>query len=132
MEKSRDRIVFESCDALEKVKRTPSHAETAGEAIIKAALDSNGHAEKITETKTPEYTTAVDANSEKMAMLIMAAEFEKLEIAFNNAGVGATYTGIYDMNAAINDRQIALNLTGQFYSIKYELRQFLKQISSNR
>ncbi len=53
--------------------------------------------------------------------------FGQLDIAFNNAGIGGVYSGIHDLDEAVWDRLIAVNLTGQFYCVKYELQQFLKQ-----
>ena len=50
-----------------------------------------------------------------------------MDIAFNNAGIGGVYSGIHDMDEKVWDRLIAINLTGQFYCVKYELQQFLKQ-----
>lgn len=68
-----------------------------------------------------------DVESVKLAILTTVAEYGRLDVAFNNAGIGGTYSGIHDMPEAQWDRIIAVNLTGQFYCVKYELQQFLKQ-----
>jgi NAD(P)-dependent dehydrogenase (short-subunit alcohol dehydrogenase family) len=68
-----------------------------------------------------------DVGSVRQAISSTVEKFGKLDIAFNNAGIGGTYSGIHDMPESVWDRLIAVNLTGQFYCVKYELQQFLKQ-----
>jgi len=68
-----------------------------------------------------------DVESVKLAINMTVEKFGRLDIAFNNAGIGAPYSGIHDMPETVWDRVIAVNLTGQFYCVKYELQQFLKQ-----
>lgn len=51
----------------------------------------------------------------------------RLDVALNNAGIGAPYSDIHDMDSAIWKKIIDVNLTGNFYSVKHELQQFLKQ-----
>jgi len=68
-----------------------------------------------------------DVESVKKAITATVSEFGRLDIAFNNAGIGGTYSGIHDLSEATWERLIAVNLTGQFYCVKYELQQFLKQ-----
>jgi len=68
-----------------------------------------------------------NVESVKSAINLVVAKFGRLDVAFNNAGIGAPYSGIHDMPEEVWDRVIAVNLTGQFYCVKYELQQFLKQ-----
>lgn len=68
-----------------------------------------------------------DVESVKKAIIATVTEFGRLDVAFNNAGIGAPYSGIHDMPEEVWHRVIAVNLTGQFYCVKYELQQFLKQ-----
>ena len=68
-----------------------------------------------------------DVDSVKQAITTTVEKFGRLDIAFNNAGIGGVYSGIHDMPESMWDRLIAVNLTGQFYCVKYELQQFLKQ-----
>ena len=131
MKKYRDRIVFANDELLEKNKPGISEAEIAGQNIIMTALANHDPEAKTAEHNTAEHISAMDANSKKMAMLIMIGEFEKLDLAFNNAGVGSIYPGGNDIASAINDRQMALEITSRFYCVKNELQQFLKQAGAS-
>lgn len=68
-----------------------------------------------------------DAQSVKAAIETTVTHFGRLDVALNNAGIGGPYGGIHDMDEAVWQRIIAVNLTGQFYCVKYQLQQFLKQ-----
>lgn len=68
-----------------------------------------------------------DASSVKAAIDTTVNRFGRLDIALNNAGIGGPYSGIHDMDEAVWRHIIDVNLTGQFYCVKYELQQFLKQ-----
>lgn len=67
------------------------------------------------------------AESVKTAIAATVQRFGRLDVALNNAGIGGPYGGIHDMDEAVWRRIIDTNLTGQFYCVKYELQQFLKQ-----
>jgi NAD(P)-dependent dehydrogenase (short-subunit alcohol dehydrogenase family) len=58
--------------------------------------------------------------------------YGSLDYAFNNAGIGpdgkrVPIVPIVDMPEELWDRHIAINLTGVFFCMKYEMRQMLKQ-----
>jgi NAD(P)-dependent dehydrogenase (short-subunit alcohol dehydrogenase family) len=58
--------------------------------------------------------------------------YGSLDFAFNNAGIGpdgkrVPVVNIVDMDEEIWNRHIAINLTGVFLCMKYEMRQMLKQ-----
>jgi NAD(P)-dependent dehydrogenase (short-subunit alcohol dehydrogenase family) len=60
------------------------------------------------------------------------AVYGSLDYAFNNAGIGpdgkrVPVVSIVDMPEEIWDRHIAINLTGVFLCMKYEMRQMIKQ-----
>ncbi|WP_315837298.1 glucose 1-dehydrogenase [Bradyrhizobium prioriisuperbiae] len=54
------------------------------------------------------------------------AEFGRLDIAFNNAGIGSTGFALADEEEIAWDRTIAINLKGVFLSMKYEIAEMLK------
>ncbi len=55
------------------------------------------------------------------------ASFGRLDIAFNNAGVAGVFTKTADYPSDDWARVIAINLTGVWHCMKYELQQMLKQ-----
>ena len=67
------------------------------------------------------------ADSVKAAIETTVQRFGRLDVALNNAGIGGQYGGIHDMDEAVWKKIIDINLTGQFFCVKYELQQFLKQ-----
>ncbi|MGX5817144.1 SDR family NAD(P)-dependent oxidoreductase [Chitinophaga lutea] len=68
-----------------------------------------------------------DSASVKKAIETTVEKYGRLDVALNNAGIGAPYSSIHEMDEKVWDRVIAINLTGQFYCVKYELQQFVKQ-----
>lgn len=55
------------------------------------------------------------------------AAFGRLDIAFNNAGVGGVFSKTHDYPSDDWARVIAINLTGVWHCMKYELKQMLAQ-----
>jgi NAD(P)-dependent dehydrogenase (short-subunit alcohol dehydrogenase family) len=53
--------------------------------------------------------------------------FGRLDIAFNNAGIEGVWVPIVRQSEADWDRTIAVNLKGVWLSLKFEIRQMLKQ-----
>ncbi|ARS35021.1 SDR family NAD(P)-dependent oxidoreductase [Pontibacter actiniarum] len=68
-----------------------------------------------------------DVESVKSAIQATVEKYGKLDVALNNAGIGGPYSGIHDMDDKVWEKIIQINLNGQFYCVKYELQQFLKQ-----
>lgn len=93
-----------------------SHPDLAMQELGKMEVDS---------LFVPIDVSSVD--SVKAAIQATVQRFGRLDIALNNAGIGGPYGGIHDMDEAVWQRIIDVNLTGQFYCVKYELQQFLKQ-----
>ncbi|MEB0250182.1 SDR family NAD(P)-dependent oxidoreductase, partial [Mucilaginibacter sp. 5B2] len=108
-------------------------AAREGARVVIADLASADHEGTINELKllgADCFFVPIDVSeveSVKNAIMTTVAEFGRLDVALNNAGIGGPYGGIHDMDEAEWDRIIQINLTGQFYCIKYELQQFLKQ-----
>ena len=90
-----------------------------GEATVKAIKEKGGDAF---------FVKADSSKSEENQKLVQAvvAQYGRLDVACNNAGMGgpAKPTGEYD--PADWDRVIALNLSGVFYACRYQLEQMVK------
>ena len=54
-------------------------------------------------------------------------KFDRLDIAFNNAGIEGNLAPIVGQSEEAFDRTVGVNLKGVFLCLKYELRQMLKQ-----
>ena len=69
------------------------------------------------------------ADENEVAHLVAAtvAAFGRLDIAFNNAGIAGVFTKTHDYPSDDWARVIAVNLTGVWHCMKYELQQMLKQ-----
>ena len=69
------------------------------------------------------------ADENEVAHLVAAtvAAFGRLDIAFNNAGIAGVFTKTHDYPSDDWARVIAINLTGVWHCMKYELQQMLKQ-----
>jgi NAD(P)-dependent dehydrogenase (short-subunit alcohol dehydrogenase family) len=55
------------------------------------------------------------------------ATYGRLDCAFNNAGIGLTYTPLHELDEERWQRILAVNLTGVWLCMKYEIRQMLTQ-----
>jgi len=133
MRKLENKVVFITGGNSGIGKAAALEAAREGAVIAVADLEGKDHLETFTEIKALGAKCMFvpidvsDVESVKLAILTTVAEFGRLDVAFNNAGIGGTHSGIHDMPEATWDRLIAVNLTGQFYCVKYELQQFLKQ-----
>lgn len=133
MRKLENKIVFITGGNSGIGKASALEAAREGATIVIADLEKNDHQQTIDEIAALGVTCLFipldvsDVNSVKQAITKTVDQFGRLDIAFNNAGIGGVYSGIHDMDESVWDRLIAVNLTGQFYCVKYELQQFLKQ-----
>jgi len=133
MKKLENKVVFITGGNSGIGKASALEAAREGAIIVVADLAGKDHGETIAEIKALGAKCMFvpidvsDVESVKMAILTTVAEFGQLDVAFNNAGIGGVYSGIHDMPETEWDRLIAVNLSGQFYCVKYELQQFLKQ-----
>lgn len=88
--------------------------ENKGAEVQAAIRDAGGEATYMrTDVRQPgEVKIFVDA---------CVAKYGRLDIAFNNAGIGQPPTAIKELNEEEWLDQINTNLTGMFYSMKYEI-----------
>lgn len=68
------------------------------------------------------------AEESEVAALVQTAEsqFGKLDILFNNAGIEQPLTPSHELDAAVFERVISINLKGTFLGCKYAIRAFLR------
>ena len=64
--------------------------------------------------------------TEKVVKTIVE-KFGRLDIAFNNAGISGPSVSVAEYPVDTWERIISINLSGVFYSMKYEVEQMLKQ-----
>lgn len=133
MKKLKDKIVFITGANSGIGRASAIEAANEGAIVIVADLEQVDHTETmkiITEISPKSIFIPIDvANEEsvKNAISKTVNTFGRLDIALNNAGIGAPPTGIHDLTSKDWQRVIDINLTGNFYCVKHELEQFLKQ-----
>jgi len=133
MKKLLNKVVFLTGSSSGIGKACALAAAVEGAKVVVADLVSSNYQATLDEIKalgaeclfTP--IDVGDVESVKAAINATVAKFGRLDIALNNAGVGGQYHGIHDMPEDEWARIININLTGQFYCVKYELQQFLQQ-----
>lgn len=70
----------------------------------------------------------VSSSADVEAIVRAAAErFDRLDCAFNNAGIEGTSARLIDYDEDAWDRVLAVNLTGVFLCLKHELRRMVAQ-----
>ena len=104
----------------------------AGATVMVADLDHDGCEATAAAIHDAGGTAAVHrvnvAAEEEVERLVdeTAAVFGRLDLAFNNAGVGGTMGRTAEYPSDDWDRVIAVNLTGVWYCMKYEIRHMLE------
>jgi NAD(P)-dependent dehydrogenase (short-subunit alcohol dehydrogenase family) len=133
MKKLENKVVFITGGNSGIGKASALEAAREGAIIVVADLENKEHDKTLSEITALGVQCMFvpidvsDVESVKKAIVTTVEKFGRLDVAFNNAGIGGVYSGIHDMPEKEWDRLIAVNLTGQFYCVKYELQQFLKQ-----
>ena len=104
----------------------------SGAHVMISDVDETGlrHTASLIGEHTSQYASAYcDVADEKsVRSLIEATEkkFGKLDVAFNNAGVGGEMSKTADQTVAAWQRVIDINLTGVWLCMKFELQSMLK------
>jgi NAD(P)-dependent dehydrogenase (short-subunit alcohol dehydrogenase family) len=108
-----------------KVIVATSRNVAGGNETVKLIEDAGGEASFV--------QCDVSKEDEVRAMVDKCVEtYGRLDFAFNNAGIGpdgvrVPLGSIADLPTEIWDRTIAINLTGVFLCLKYEMKQMIKQ-----
>ncbi|MBN9298095.1 MAG: SDR family oxidoreductase [Filimonas sp.] len=133
MKKLQDKVVFITGANSGIGKAAALEAAREGAKVVIADLAQANHQATVDEVSAIAKDVLFvpidvsDVESVKKAINTTVEKFGRLDVAFNNAGVGGPYAAIHETEEKNWERIIQINLTGQFYCIKYELQQFLKQ-----
>nr|MBI1230211.1 SDR family NAD(P)-dependent oxidoreductase [Cytophagales bacterium] len=133
MKKLENKIVFITGGNSGIGKACALAAAKEGATIAVADLPNSDYSQSMNEIKALGAEcmfvpiNVADVESVKNAITKTVEEYGRLDIALNNAGIAGTASGIHNMPEETWNKIIAINLTGQFYCVKYELQQFLNQ-----
>jgi NAD(P)-dependent dehydrogenase (short-subunit alcohol dehydrogenase family) len=103
----------------------------AGARVVVADVDDAGGAEtvRLIEEAEGEATfVRCDVTDESEVERLIAASvaaFGRLDLAHNNAGIGATPTPLHEADRRAFDRVLAVNVVGVWLCLKYEARHML-------
>ena len=106
--------------AKEGAKVIVSDTSPKGEAVAARIRAEGGEARFI---------AADVSNASEVKALVEGSvkAFGRLDIAFNNAGIGGEQAPTADLSEAGWEKTLAVNLSGVFYCMKYEIAQMLQQ-----
>lgn len=133
MKRLENKIVFITGGNSGIGKASALEAAREGATIVIADLPKSDHSGTLNEIEALGATCmfvpidVADVESVKNAITKTVEEYGRLDIALNNAGIAGIASGIHNMPEETWNKIISINLTGQFYCVKYELQQFLKQ-----
>jgi glucose 1-dehydrogenase len=105
----------------------------AGASVVAADVSTEGGKETVAAVEAAGgratfVATDVSRAEEVEAMVVTAVDaYGRLDFAVNNAAVAPEFLRLVDCDEESFDRQIAINLKGVFFGLKYELRQLLEQ-----
>jgi len=91
----------------------------AGEAVVRVIQDNGGDASFL--------RTDVSSEDDIKALVEHAvATYGRLDVAFNNAGIGGAAGPLADQTSDNYDEVMGINVKGVWMSMKYEIREMLK------
>lgn len=90
----------------------------AGEAVVKEIQDAGGEASFL--------RTDVSVEEDVKALVDLAAsKYGRLDVAFNNAGIGGDAGPMADQTSENFDQVMGINVKGVWLSMKYQIKQML-------
>jgi NAD(P)-dependent dehydrogenase (short-subunit alcohol dehydrogenase family) len=92
---------------------------TLGEDVVRTIERAGGRAVfQVTDVSKPEDAHALVERSVK--------EFGRLDLAFNNAGMGGDHGDLHEQDVDMASRLFDVNIKGVFYCMKYQIEEMLK------
>jgi len=114
------RATAEALAAAEAVVLIGNRDGNHGDEVVKAIRSSGGRAA---------FQTTDVAKEDDVRSLVRRAveEFGRLDLAFNNAGIGGRHVPLADQTGADAASILDINVKGVFYCLKYQIEQMLTQ-----
>lgn len=133
MKKLENKVVFITGGSSGLGRAAAVAAAEEGAKVVIADLPGSDHAAALIEVQAAG-TEAVfipldvtDSANIRQAIATTVAQFGRLDVALNNAGIGEGFFSFLETSEESFQRIIGVNLTGVFTCMKYELAQFVQQ-----
>ena len=134
MKKLENKVVFITGGSSGLGRAAAVAAAQEGAKVIIADLPGSDHAAALAEVHATGGGEAVfipldvtDSANIQQAIAATVAQFGRLDVALNNAGIGEGFFSFLETSEESFQRIIDVNLTGVFTCMKYELAQFMQQ-----
>ena len=133
MKKLANKVVFITGGASGLGRAAAVAAATEGAKVVIADLPQSDHAAALAEVRAAGAEAifvpldVTDSANVQQAVAATVAQFGRLDVALNNAGIGEGFFSFLDTSEESFRRIIDVNLTGVFACMKHELAQFVRQ-----
>lgn len=134
MKRLENKVVFITGGSSGIGKAAAIEAAAQGAKVVIADLEKSKHDEAVTEIKNAGNGQVLfvpidvaEISSVKSAIDKSVEYFGRIDIAFNNAGIGADGKLLSDEGLDVYHRVISINLDGVFMCMQQQIQQFLKQ-----
>ena len=133
MKKLENKVVFITGGASGLGRAAAIAAAQEGARVVIADLPTSDHAAALAEVRATGAEAVfipldvTNSANIQQAIATTVAQFGRLDLALNNAGIGEGFFSFLETSEESFQRIINVNLTGVFTCMKYELAQFMQQ-----
>ena len=134
MDRLKDKVVFITGGASGIGKASAIEAAAQGAKVVIADLETSKHDEALAEIRNAGNgevlfvpINVADAASIESAIAATVKHFGRIDVAFNNAGIGADGKKLAEEGIDVYRRVIGINLDGVYLCMQKQIQQFLKQ-----